>query len=80
MVKRILKRRPKISVPKECFFCKEKKDPSFWEGQILQRFLTERGKITPASRNGFCLKHQRALTRHVKYARHLALLPFIVGG
>jgi len=80
MKKRVLKRRFRISIPKECYFCKEKKEPSFWEAQILQRFLTERGKITPSARNGFCVKHQRALAHNVKYARHLALLPFVVRG
>jgi len=81
MAKRVLKRRKRrISVPKECYFCKEKKEPSFWEAQVLQRFLTERGKITGAARNGFCAKHQRALSRNVKYGRHLALLPFVVRG
>lgn len=82
MVKRkaIKRRRPKISVPKECYFCKEKVEPSFWETTVLQRFLTERGKITPGTRNGLCRKHQRALGHNIKYARHLALLPFLVRG
>ena len=87
MTKKVIKRRKrKIIVPKECYFCKpsadavggsEKVEPSFWNTQVLQRFLTERGKITPSLRNGLCLKHQRALALNIKYARHLALLPFI---
>lgn len=76
----IKRRRPKIFVPNECYFCKEKVEPSFWETTVLQRFLTERGKITPKTRNGLCIKHQRALTFNIKYARHLALLPFIAKG
>lgn len=81
MAKKILKRRkPRISVPKECYFCKEKAVPSFWDFHVLQRFLTERGKITPAARNGLCSKHQRALGSNIKYARHLALLSFVVRG
>jgi len=81
MTKRVLRRqRLKISVPKECFFCKEKKEPNFWDHQILARFLTERRKIIPGSMNGLCLKHQRALALQVKYARHLALLPFVARG
>lgn len=73
----IKRRRARISVPKECSFCKEKKEPIFWEHSILERFLTERGKIMPAVRNGLCAKHQRALAQNIKYARHLALLPFV---
>ena len=73
--KRILK-----GVPKKCFFCEEKKDPSFEDVSVLQRFLTERGKIIPRSRSGLCSKHQKTLARNTKYARHLALLPFVARG
>lgn len=73
--KRILK-----GVPKNCFFCSEKKEPSFEEISLLQRFLTERGKIIPRSRSGLCSKHQKTLTKNVKHARHLALLPFVARG
>jgi small subunit ribosomal protein S18 len=45
--------------------------------ETLQKFLTERGKIMGRARNGLCAKHQRHFTLAVKYARHLALLPFI---
>lgn len=71
--KKILK-----GVPKTCFFCTEKKEPTFEEVGVLQRFITERGKIIPRSRNGLCAKHQRSLALNIKYARHLALIPFLV--
>ncbi len=64
--------------PKECFFCKEKKEPDFLESELLSRFISERGKIMPRSRTGACSKHQRAVTTEVKRARYVALLPFIV--
>jgi len=67
-------------VPKKCYFHEEKKDPSFEDVPVLQRYLTERGKIIPRSRNGLCAKHQKLLTKNIKYARHLALLPFVVTG
>jgi small subunit ribosomal protein S18 len=73
--KRIMK-----GVPKECFFCAEKKEPTFEDVAVLQRFLTERAKIMPRSRTGLCAKHQKALELNTKYARHLALLPFLVRG
>ncbi len=73
--KRIIK-----GVPKKCFFCEEKKEPTFEDISMLQRFLTERGKIIPRSRNGLCAKHQKALAKHTKYARHLALISFVVRG
>jgi small subunit ribosomal protein S18 len=67
----------KISVPKECYFCKEKKDPWYSDVSSLQKFLTDRGKIIGRLRTGLCASHQRQLTLAVKHARHLALLPFI---
>lgn len=75
-------RRPKkkIVAPKECYFCKENKMPQYADAVTLQNFLTDRGKITPRSRNGLCALHQRRLTHAIKYARHLALLPFVSRG
>jgi small subunit ribosomal protein S18 len=66
--------------PKKCYFCEEKKEPEFKDVSVLQRFLTERGKIVPRSRSGLCTKHQKRLTLAIKYARHLSLLPFIARG
>jgi len=62
----------------ECFFCKEKHNPSFLNQDILSRFTSERGKILPRARSGICAKHQRKLTREVKKARYMALLPYAV--
>jgi small subunit ribosomal protein S18 len=47
------------------------KDP-----QSLRYFVTERGKIVPQRISGTCAKHQRAVTRAIKRARLIALLPF----
>ncbi|MCL5746693.1 MAG: 30S ribosomal protein S18 [Patescibacteria group bacterium] len=69
-------RRRKNLKPKDCFFCKEKKEPWFSDYEVLRRFTTDRGKIISRARSGICSKHQRKLTRSIKQARHLALLPF----
>jgi small subunit ribosomal protein S18 len=69
--------RRKIVAPKKCVFCEEKKTPNYGDSATLQKFLTERGKIIGRVRSGLCAKHQRQLTESIKYARHLALLPFI---
>ena len=42
---------------------------------ILQRFITERGKILPRRVTGTSAKNQRRLVREIKRARILALLP-----
>jgi small subunit ribosomal protein S18 len=46
--------------------------------RLLQRFVSERGKIVPSRITAVTNKKQRELARAIKRARHLALLPFIV--
>lgn len=67
-----------VQVPAECYFCKENKTPVYSDTSVILRYVTDRGKITARSRNGLCSKHQRQMSDSVKYARHLALIPFIV--
>jgi small subunit ribosomal protein S18 len=73
--KRIQKR--KITVPKECYFCANKKEPWYSDVASLQKFVSDRGKIIVRTRSGLCAKHQRRVTTAIKHARHLALLPFV---
>jgi len=46
--------------------------------KLLSRFISERGKIVPSRITAVSAKKQRELTRAIKRARMLALLPFIV--
>lgn len=62
---------------KSCFFCDNDKEPNFTDSSALRRFMSDRSRINPKMRSGVCSKHQRVLTQQIKYARHLALLPFI---
>lgn len=59
-----------------CTFCESKLIPTYTDTATLKRFLSERGKILPKTYTHLCSKHQRAVTKHIKYARHLSLLPF----
>lgn len=61
---------------KACFFCQSKTKPSYTDTAVLRRFVTDRAKIVLRAKSGLCSKHQRAMTKQVKYARHLSLLPF----
>lgn len=45
--------------------------------EILKRFLNPNGKILNHKRTGVTAKNQRKLTKAVKYARFLGLLPFV---
>lgn len=42
----------------------------------LNRFLTERGRIIGRKRSSLNAREQRILSREIKRARHLALLPY----
>ncbi|MBN1586299.1 MAG: 30S ribosomal protein S18 [Candidatus Omnitrophica bacterium] len=43
----------------------------------LQKFTTERGKIIPSRISGLPAKQQRLITRAIKRARQVALLPYV---
>lgn len=61
--------------PKVCNFCADKVVIDYKNTQMLQRFVSDRGKIVPRRRTGVCAKHQRHLAQAIKRARFLALLP-----
>ena len=44
--------------------------------RLLQRFISERGKIVPRRLSGVCTPCQRRLAEAIKQARNIALLPF----
>ncbi|MBF0142172.1 MAG: 30S ribosomal protein S18 [Magnetococcales bacterium] len=72
-------RRPFFRRRKVCLFCADKslaidyKDP-----KLMARFITERGKMVPSRITGVCAPHQRRLSKAIKRARNIALLPFLV--
>ena len=51
---------------------------NYKEYKFLKKFITDQGKIIPAHVTGVSAKYQRMITREVKKARILALLPFNV--
>ncbi|MBF0447711.1 MAG: 30S ribosomal protein S18 [Magnetococcales bacterium] len=72
-------KRPFFRRRKVCLFCADKtaridyKDP-----KVLGRFITERGKMIPSRITGVCAPHQRHLSKAIKQARVIALLPYLV--
>ena len=48
------------------------KDP-----RLLQRFMSERGRVLPRRMTGLSAYNQRQVTRAIKRAQNLALLPII---
>ncbi|MGQ9602684.1 MAG: 30S ribosomal protein S18 [bacterium] len=62
---------------RSCRFCAEPEERiDYKDDRKLSRYLTERGKIVPRRISGLCAKHQRELTRAIKRARNIDLLPF----
>ena len=46
--------------------------------KLLQRYISERGKIVPSRITAVSAKKQRELARAIKRARFLALLPYAI--
>jgi len=43
---------------------------------LLKRYITETGKIVPGRVSGVTSSQQRKITRAIKVARYMALLPY----
>ena len=78
-ISRAAVRRPFLRRRKSCPFsganapeidCKDVK--------LLQRFISERGKIVPSRITAVSAKKQRLLAQAIKRARFLALIPYLL--
>jgi small subunit ribosomal protein S18 len=72
---------PRITTGKpnvRCRICRNKTSaPDYKDVQLLQKFCNPQGKIMSRKRSGNCIKHQRQTQKSIKYARFMALLPYI---
>ena len=65
-------------VKKVCRFTQDNvKYIDYKDVKLLQRYVTEQGKIIPKRITGTSSKYQRELAIAIKRARHLALLPYV---
>ena len=72
-------RRPFFRRRKSCPFSrKDAPKINFKDVKLLQRFVSERGKIVPSRITAVSAKKQRALAQAIKRARYLALLPYVL--
>ncbi len=69
------------------FFRRKKTDPfsganapkiDYKDVKLLQRYISERGKIVPSRITAVSNKNQRILANAIKRARFMALLPYVV--
>ena len=49
----------------------------YLDHKFLSRFINDQGKILPRRITGLTAFQQRAMSSAIKYARHLALIPFV---
>ena len=71
-----------VLVVGNCVMHKADQDPAlkidYKDAKLLQRYISERGKIVPSRITAVSAKKQRELARAIKRARFLALLPYAV--
>ncbi|MBT4770100.1 MAG: 30S ribosomal protein S18 [Rhodospirillaceae bacterium] len=71
-------RRPFFRRRKSCPFSGPKAQKiDYMDTKLLGRFISERGKIVPSRITAVSGKKQRELSRAIKRARFLALLPYV---
>ena len=71
------KKRGGIRRKKVCQFCADKAETiDYKDVEKLRKYITDRGKILPKRITGTCAMHQRQVTRAIKRARTVALLPY----
>ncbi|MCY3671501.1 MAG: 30S ribosomal protein S18 [Alphaproteobacteria bacterium] len=75
------------AAPRRPFFRRRKSCPfsgpnapeiDYKDVKLMQRFLSERGKIVPSRITAVSAKKQRELAQAIKRARYMALLPYVV--
>jgi small subunit ribosomal protein S18 len=67
-----------IRTKKVCRFTQNNiKYIDFKDVKLLQKFISEQGKIIPKRITGTSSKYQRQLSLAIKRARHMALLPYV---
>jgi len=72
-------RRPFFRRKKTCPFSGDNApNIDYKDVKLLQRFISERGKIVPARITAVSNKKQRILANAIKRARFMALLPYVV--
>jgi ribosomal protein S18 len=54
-------------------------DVDYKDVNLLRRYISEKGKIRSRRITGACRRHQNQVSRAVKRAREMALLPYVAG-
>ncbi|MBD3235111.1 MAG: 30S ribosomal protein S18 [Candidatus Eisenbacteria bacterium] len=72
------KKQPRAPRRKVCKLCVDRVEfVDYKNERRLMRALTDRGKIVPRRISGNCARHQAQITRAIRRARILALVPYV---
>jgi small subunit ribosomal protein S18 len=62
----------------ECYFCSQNtKEISIYDVELLKKFISAGMKIKSRRKTSLCSFHQRKLSKAIKTARQMALLPYL---
>ena len=68
----VYKKRKKI-----CRMCAGQ-DVNYKNVDVIKKYISaDKAKILPRRLTGNCAEHQRYIATQIKYARHMALIPFV---
>ncbi len=78
-IEQLPSRRPFQRRRKTCPFTGENAQTiDYKDVKLLQRYISERGKIVPSRITAVSMKKQRELAKAIKRARFLALIPYVI--
>lgn len=69
-------RSEKVQKVQSCYFTQTGTKPDYKDVLVLRKFLSDRFKLLPQKVTGLTAKNQRILTKEVKKARFMALVPY----
>lgn len=71
-------KKQRVGFRKVCYFTKNKITyVDYKDVELLKKFISPNGKITPRRVTGTSAKYQRMLATAIKRARQMALLPYV---
>jgi small subunit ribosomal protein S18 len=60
-----------------CYFCRANIDNiDYKNASLLEKFISDKGKIRPKRSTGNCVQHQKKIAMAIKRARIIALIPY----
>jgi len=66
-----------VKKQQQCTFCSKNLDTvDFRDIETLRQYISSQSKIISPKHTGVCSSHQRKLSRAIKRARRMALLPY----